>query len=251
VPCMPVIQTESLNLYYGKHQALKDVRVAFRDREVTAVIGPSGCGKSTLLRSLNRMNDHLGATITGIVLFQGKNIYDPDTDLIELRKRVGMVFQRPNPFPFSVFSNVAMGPRMYGLPRGEIDARVERSLHASDLWDKVKDKLDSPALSLSLGEQQQLCIARVIATGPEVILFDEPCSALDPMTTLHIEELMRRLSGHFSVIVVTHNMQQAARASDTTVFILSGQIVEVGPTNTIFTRPSDKRTEDYISGRYG
>ncbi|MDP2858027.1 MAG: phosphate ABC transporter ATP-binding protein PstB [Bacillota bacterium] len=246
-----VIETVNLNLYYGTYQALKGVNVGFADRRVTSVIGPSGCGKSTLLRTLNRMNDHLGARVTGQVLFRGEDIYMPATDLVALRSLIGMVFQRPNPFPFSVFDNVAMGPRMHSVPASQIPAIVEESLVASDLWHRVKDRLLSPALELSLGQQQQLCIARVIATNPEVILFDEPCSALDPETTLHIEELMRRLSKEYSVIVVTHNMQQAARVSETTVFMLSGQIIEVGPTLMMFTSPSDKRTEDYISGRYG
>lgn len=248
---MSTVEVKNFNLFYGKHQALKDINVSFKPREITAVIGPSGCGKSTLLRSLNRMNDHLGATTTGAVLFRGKNIYEPGTDLVDLRRRIGMVFQRPNPFPFSVYDNVAIGPRMHGVDPKQIPEIVEESLKASDLWHKVKDKLHQPALSLSLGEQQQLCIARVVATNPELILFDEPCSALDPITTLHIEDLMRQLCKQYTVIVVTHNMQQAARVSDTTVFILSGQIVEIGPTQVIFTRPQDKRTEDYITGRYG
>jgi len=247
----PVISTINLDLHYGAFHALKDINVGFADRHITAVIGPSGCGKSTLLRALNRMNDHLGARVTGEVLLRGKNIYAPDSDLVSIRTRIGMVFQRPNPFPFAVYDNVAMGPRMHAVPASRIPAIVEESLVASDLWHSVKDKLHSPALDLSLGQQQQLCIARVVATNPEIILFDEPCSALDPETTLHIEELMRRLSKEYSVIVVTHNMQQAARVSETTVFILSGQIIEVGPTRIMFTRPSDKRTEDYISGRYG
>jgi phosphate transport system ATP-binding protein len=247
----PVIETVDLDLYYGTYQALKSVNVGFADRHITAVIGPSGCGKSTLLRTLNRMNDHLGARITGQVLFKGEDVYRPGCDVVDLRKRVGMVFQRPNPFPFSVYDNVAMGPRMHSVPPAHVPEIVEESLVASDLWQKVKDRLLSPALELSLGQQQQLCIARVVATNPEVILFDEPCSALDPETTLHIEELMRRLSKEYSVIVVTHNMQQAARVSETTVFMLSGDIIEVGPTRTMFTRPNDKRTEDYISGRYG
>lgn len=247
----PVITTTDLNLYYGAFHALKGINVGFADRHISAVIGPSGCGKSTLLRTLNRMNDHLGARVTGEVLFRGENIYGPGSDLVSIRTRIGMVFQRPNPFPFTVYSNVAMGPRMHGVPASQIPGIVEESLIASDLWHGVKDKLHSSALDLSLGQQQLLCIARVVAMSPEVILFDEPCSALDPETTIHIEELMRRLSKEYGVIVVTHNMQQAARVSETTVFILSGQIVEVGPTRVVFTSPSDKRTEDYISGRYG
>jgi phosphate transport system ATP-binding protein len=245
------LEVRDFSLYYGRHRALKNINARFEPGRITAVIGPSGCGKSTLLRSLNRMNDHLGARTEGEILFLGKNIYDAGVDLVELRKHIGMVFQRPNPFPFSVYDNVAIGPKMHGIHPKLIPDIVEQSLIASDLWHKVKDKLREPATNLSLGEQQQVCIARVVATSPEVILFDEPCSALDPVTTLHIEQLMRRLRERYTVVVVTHNMQQAARVSDTTIFILSGEIVEIGDTATMFTTPRDKRTEDYISGRYG
>lgn len=255
---MDKITTEHLYFYYGKKQALWDINIAIPERHITALIGPSGCGKSTFLRCLNRMNDTIPRTrAEGKVYLDNLDIYSPDTNVVELRRRVGMVFQRPNPFPASVFDNVAFGPRVLGLyGRSELARVVEESLRSAGLWDEVKDDLGQDALCLSLGQQQRLCIARVIAVKPEVILMDEPCSALDPIATLKIEDLMRSLSKEYTIVIVTHNMQQAARASDFTAFMLSdaertGQLIEFGPTADIFTRPRDKRTEDYITGRFG
>ncbi|MBC7233621.1 MAG: phosphate ABC transporter ATP-binding protein [Chloroflexi bacterium] len=255
---MSKISVKGLHFYYGNFLALSNVNVEIQERHITALIGPSGCGKSTFLRCLNRMNDTIpGTRLTGQVLLDGKDIYAPGTDVVALRQRVGMVFQRPNPFPQSVFDNVAFGPRVLGLDKGNnLHDIVEESLRGADLWDEVKDNLAQDALSLSLGQQQRLCIARVIAVKPEVILMDEPCSALDPIATLRIEELMRRLKEQYTIVIVTHNMQQAARVSDYTGFFWvderrSGMLVEYGLTTQIFTNPRDKRTEDYITGRFG
>ncbi|MDW3227972.1 MAG: phosphate ABC transporter ATP-binding protein PstB, partial [Acidobacteriota bacterium] len=229
------------------------VSVSFKPRAITALIGSSGCGKSTLLRSLNRMNDLVeGARIEGEILFNGKDIRRKDCSLTVLRKKVGMVFQRPNPFPLSVFENIAFGPRVHRLAAGgDLDRRVEESLRAVNLWDELKDRLKKNALSLSLEQKQRLCIARLVAVEAEVLLMDEPCSTLDPMATAKVEELMRRLKERYTIVIVTHNMQQAARVSDETGFMLLGELVEFGRTAEIFTRPSDKRTEDYITGRFG
>jgi phosphate transport system ATP-binding protein len=255
---MDGIRIEGLSLRYGSRLALHDVSMEIGQRRITALIGPSGCGKSSFLRCLNRMNDTIpGARVQGSVRIDGRDIYDPGTDVVALRQKVGMVFQRPNPFPQSVFDNVAFGPRVLGTHgRREIPDVVERSLRAADLWEEVKDGLRKDALALSLGQQQRLCIARVTAVAPEVILMDEPCSALDPIATLRIEELMRRLKERYTIVIVTHNMQQAARVSDTTGFFWlseerAGILAEVGETEQIFTSPRDKRTEDYITGRYG
>lgn len=251
---MDKIKVEHLNFYYSKHLALADISMSIRDRRITALIGPSGCGKSTFLRCLNRMNDTIrGARAEGRVLLENRDIYASGTDVVELRKRVGMVFQRPNPFPQSIFDNIAFGPRILGLfrSRSQLDDIVEESLRGAVLWDEVKDKLRHDALGLSLGQQQKLCIARTIAVKPEVILMDEPCSALDPIATLQIEELMHALKPHYCIVVVTHNMQQASRVSDHTGFFWLGELVEFDATEKIFTRPSQKRTEDYITGRAG
>ncbi|MGQ9493807.1 MAG: phosphate ABC transporter ATP-binding protein PstB [Anaerolineae bacterium] len=255
---MDKIMVEELNFYYGDFLALSNVNVAIQERHITALIGPSGCGKSTFLRCLNRMNDTIpGTRLTGHVFLDGKDIYTAGTDVVALRQRVGMVFQRPNPFPQSVFDNVAFGPRVLGLAKGNhLHDIVEESLRGADLWNEVKDNLAQDALSLSLGQQQRLCIARVIAVKPEVILMDEPCSALDPIATLRIEELMRILKEQYTIVIVTHNMQQAARVSDYTGFFWvdehrSGMLVEYGLTTQVFTNPRDKRTEDYITGRFG
>ena len=247
------IRVEHLNFYYGDKIALSDISMVIPDRQITALIGPSGCGKSTFLRCLNRMNDTIPHTrVEERVLLDGVDIYAPGTDVVDLRRRVGMVFQRPNPFPQSVFDNVAFGPRVLGLHRHhDLHEIVERSLRDVGLWDEVKDNLRQNALNLSLGQQQRLCLARVIAVQPEVILMDEPCSALDPIATLEIEELMRRLRENYCIVIVTHNMQQAARVSDWTGFFWLGELVEFGPTEVIFTRPARKLTEDYITGRAG
>ena len=247
------IRIEQLSFYYGDFQALKGISLTIRERRITAFIGPSGCGKSTFLRTLNRMNDTIAGTrVEGRVLLDGQDIYAPGMDVVTLRRRVGMVFQRPNPFPQSVYDNVAFGPRVLGVERfGNLNEVVERSLRGAALWDEAKDNLKRSALSLDLGQQQRLCIARVIAVEPEVILMDEPCSALDPYDTLQIEELMRQLKERYTVVIVTHNMQQAARVSDVTGFFLMGELIECDTTDRIFTRPRDKRTEDYITGRFG
>lgn len=250
---MDKIQVNHLNFYYGSHLALSNISISIQEHQITALIGPSGCGKSTFLRCLNRMNDTIrGTRVTGEVLLDGQDIYDRNTSVCELRKRVGMVFQRPNPFPQSVFDNVAFGPRVMGLRhRHELAHIVEVSLRGAVLWDEVKDKLRQDALGLSLGQQQRLCIARAIAVKPEVILMDEPCSALDPIATQRIEELMRELEADYTIVIVTHNMQQAARVSDFTGFFWMGELVEFDVTKSIFTRPSQKLTEDYITGRAG
>jgi len=252
------MSTKDLSLYYGDFQALRDITLDIPENAITAIIGPSGCGKSTFLRLFNRMNDLItGVRVEGGVELDGVNIYDKDIDVVELRKRVGMVFQKPNPFPMSVFENVAFGPRRHGRKnRMELEDVVEKSLKQAALWDEVEDKLGQSALALSGGQQQRLCIARVLAVEPEVILMDEPCSALDPIATLRIEDLMRSLAENYTIVIVTHNMQQAARASDISAFFMmeddrAGVLVECGPTAEIFTNPGDKRTEDYITGRFG
>ena len=249
----PFIQIEGVSLYYGATKALKDVTLNLGEKVVTAFIGPSGCGKSTLLRCLNRMNDLIdNVRIDGSIRIGGHDIYDRDVDVIELRKRVGMVFQKSNPFPKSVYENVAYGLRLHGIrAKVELDNRVEESLRAAALWDEVKDRLHSSALGLSGGQQQRLCIARAIAIKPEVILMDEPASALDPIATSRVEELILDLKKDFTIVIVTHNMQQAARISDQTAFFYIGELVEVGPTSKIFTNPVQKRTEDYVTGRFG
>ena len=249
----PKIQSRNLDFYYGSFHALKRVSISIRPHAITAIIGPSGCGKSTLLRCFNRLNELIpGVRTRGEILLDSQNIYDPATDLTLLRKRVGMVFQRPNPFPLSVFDNVAYGQRVHGVrSRAALADAVEAGLRATMLWDNLKDRLDMPALALSPEQQQRLCISRLIAVEPEVLLMDEPCSALDPIATQHIEELMRVLAERYTIIIVTHNMQQAARVSSETGFMLLGDLVEFGPTAAIFTKPSDKRTEDYVTGRYG
>ena len=247
------IKTVGLDLYYGDNQVLKNITFDIGRKKVTAFIGPSGCGKSSYLRCLNRMNDFIpSARITGTIEMEGQNILSPETDVIALRRRVGMVFQKPNPFPMSIYENVAYGPRLNGLKdKSALDETVEKSLRGAALWDEVKDKLSSPGTGLSGGQQQRLCIARAIATQPEVLLMDEPTSALDPMSTARVEELIRELKGDYTVAIVTHNMQQAARVSDYTAFFLLGDLVEYDRTAKIFTSPSDKKTEDYISGRFG
>lgn len=247
------IETEHLNLYYGENHALKNISMKIKQNAITAFIGPSGCGKSTFLRCLNRMNDFIdNVKIDGSILLDGENIYDADVDTTLLRKKVGMVFQQPNPFPMSIYDNIAYGPRIHGIKEKErLDEIVERSLWGAAIFDEVKDRLKKPALGLSGGQQQRLCIARALAVEPQVLLMDEPTSALDPISTLKIEELMEQLKKKYTVIVVTHNMQQAVRVSDDTAFFLVGEVVEYGETNDIFTRPRDKRTEDYITGRFG
>ncbi len=250
---MAKIRVENLYFYYSDKPALSNISIDVRERQITALIGPSGCGKSTFLRCLNRMNDTIpGSRVEGRVLLDGQNIYAPGTDVVALRQRVGMVFQRPNPFPQSIFDNVAFGPRVLGLHKnGNLADIVEESLRGAVLWDEVKDNLRQDALSLSMGQQQRLCIARVLAVKPEVILMDEPCSALDPIATLKVEELMQSLKANYSIVIVTHNMQQAARTSDWTGFFWLGELVEFGATETIFTRPAKELTEDYITGRAG
>jgi phosphate transport system ATP-binding protein len=255
-PTNPALLLENVSCWYGGFRAVRDVSLAIPRNKVTALIGPSGCGKSTLLRSINRMNDLVpGFRMEGEIAFEGTSVHARATDVIDLRRRVGMVFQKPNPFPKSIFENVAFGLRLLGETTG-IDALVEESLRAAALWDEVKDKLDQPGLSLSGGQQQRLCIARAIAIRPEVILMDEPCSALDPKSTLQIEELMRKLIRDYTIVIVTHNMQQAARASDYTVFLTmgddrAGYVVEQGETGKIFTAPQQQLTADYVSGRFG
>ncbi|MCB8983105.1 MAG: phosphate ABC transporter ATP-binding protein [Ardenticatenaceae bacterium] len=247
------IEVRNFNFYYGDFQALIDLNVPIRANQITALIGPSGCGKSTFLRGLNRMNDTIrSARAEGEVLLDGKNIYDPDVDVVDLRQRVGMVFQRPNPFPQSIYNNVAFGPRVLGMNKtNDLDQIVTESLQGAALWDEVKDRLDQPALELNPGQQQRMCIARTIAVRPEVILMDEPCSALDPVATLHVEDLMRRLSEKYTIVIVTHNMQQAARASDWTGFFWLGRLVEFNETTELFTNPHESLTESYITGRQG
>lgn len=250
------IETKNLNIFYDDFQAVKDVNLQIDRNRITAIIGPSGCGKSTVLRAFNRMNDFVpSAHATGEVLFHNQNVYDPDVDAVQLRRMIGMVFQKPNPFPKSIYDNIVWGARVNGF-RGSNDDLVEETLRQAALWDEVKDDLKKSALALSGGQQQRLCIARALAVRPEIILMDEPCSALDPIATLKIEDLMRELSQHYTIIIVTHNMQQAARASDMTAFFTmdtdrAGIMVEYNETSQIFTKPIDKRTEDYITGRYG
>jgi phosphate transport system ATP-binding protein len=247
------METRGLYFYYGSTQALKGINIIIRERQITALIGPSGCGKSTFLRCLNRMNELIPRTRTeGIITLEGEDIYRPGMDVVSLRQRVGMVFQRPNPFPKTIFENVAFGPRVLGVwTKKEIEEKVEQSLKAVALWPEVSDRLLTNALSLTLGQQQLLCLARVLAVEPEVILMDEPCSALDPLATLKIEELMQELKRNYTIVIVTHNMQQAARASEWTGFFLLGELLEYGPTGNIFTRPKDYRTENYVTGRFG
>ncbi|MFA4992374.1 MAG: phosphate ABC transporter ATP-binding protein PstB [Candidatus Omnitrophota bacterium] len=251
---MADIKVNNLNLWYGDFQALINVKAHFGQRKIAAMIGPSGCGKSTLLRVFNRMNDLIeGVRVTGEVIIDAENIISDQTDLVQLRKKVGMVFQRPNPFPLSIYENIAFGQKVHaeGLSRIKLDEIVEDSLRSVLLWDELKDKLKKSALTLSLEQKQRLCIARLIAVKPDILLMDEPCSTLDPQATSRIEELMRELKNNYTIIIVTHNMQQAARVSDETGFMLLGELVEFGKTQDIFTSPKDKRTEDYITGRYG
>ncbi len=244
---------ENLDAYYGAFQALRKINLTLEKGQVTALIGPSGCGKSTFLRSLNRMNDRIeGFRLTGRVELDGEDIYAAGTDVVHLRKRVGMVFQRPNPFPMSIFDNVAFGPRIHGTTeRGRLREIVERSLRGAGLWEEVKGRLGNSAMGLSGGQQQRLCIARTLAVEPEVLLMDEPASALDPASTARVEDLIGELRSRYTIVIVTHNLQQAARVSQRTAFFLSGELVEIGPTDHMFTRPQDKRTEDYITGRFG
>jgi len=253
VIAMNIICAKKLSLYYGDFQALKDIDLDVPVREITALIGPSGCGKSTFLRTLNRMNDLIqGVKITGAVTYHGEDIYAGQTDVTALRKSIGMVFQKPNPFPMSIYDNVAYGPKLHdNLSKADLNDLVERSLRGAALWDEVKDRLKKSALSLSGGQQQRLCIARALSVSPDVLLMDEPTSALDPASTMKIEELMGQLKQDYTVVIVTHNMQQAARISDRTAFFLTGDLVESGKTDDIFTIPKDKRTEDYITGRFG
>lgn len=249
---MAIIATKDLNLYYGTNQALKKINIDINKNEVTALIGPSGCGKSTFLRTLNRMNDLIDIVkVEGEVFFEGKDIYR-DYDEISLRKRMGMVFQKPNPFPMSIYDNIAYGPRIHGIKdKAKLDEIVERCLRGAALWDETKDRLKKSAFGMSGGQQQRLCIARTLATSPEVILMDEPTSALDPISTSKVEELIDELKKQYTVIIVTHNMQQAGRIADKTAFFLNGEVIEYDKTDTIFYKPRDKRTEDYITGRFG
>ncbi|ALV25745.1 phosphate ABC transporter ATP-binding protein [Pannonibacter phragmitetus] len=250
----PKIVAQKVQVYYGDKHAIKDVDIKIQPRSVTAFIGPSGCGKSTFLRTLNRMNDTIDiCRVEGDILIDGENIYDPKVDPVQLRAKVGMVFQKPNPFPKSIYENVAYGPRIHGLTRNkaELDEVVSASLQKAGLWNEVKDRLDGPGTGLSGGQQQRLCIARAIAVSPEVILMDEPCSALDPIATAKVEELIDELRTNFTIVIVTHSMQQAARVSQRTAFFHLGNLVEEGATQDIFTNPQDKRTQDYITGRFG
>ncbi len=261
-PTDPIMGCENVDIFYGDFKAVSDVSLQFGQKEITALIGPSGCGKSTVLRSLNRMNDLIeGARVEGSITFRGEDIYGKNVDPIEVRRRIGMVFQKPNPFPKSIYDNIAYGPRVSGMKVENMDDLVENALRGAALWDEVKDKLKESGLSLSGGQQQRLCIARTIAVRPDVILMDEPCSALDPIATLRIEDLMHELKQDFSIIIVTHNMQQAARVADRTAFFTAlaaeghgdrtGVLVEYAPTAQIFDHPTDQRTEDYVSGRFG
>ena len=247
------ISTSDLNLYYGNNHALKNINLDIYEYQITAFIGPSGCGKSTYLKTLNRMNDLVpNVTINGKVLIDGEDIYDPKVDTTLLRKKVGMVFQQPNPFPMSIYDNIAYGPRIHGIKgKAELDAIVEKSLRGAALWDEVKDRLKCSALGLSGGQQQRLCIARALAVEPEILLMDEPTSALDPISTLKIEDLMGELKKNYTVVIVTHNMQQATRIADYTAFFLVGEVVEYAPTTDLFSHPREKKTEDYITGRFG
>jgi phosphate transport system ATP-binding protein len=249
----PILRIENLSLWYGAKKALNDISLRIPEKQITAFIGPSGCGKSTLLRCINRLNDLIdGLRTEGDIRFEGVSIFDPRVDINALRKRIGMVFQKSNPFPKSIYENVAYGCRIHGLrKKGELDDIVEKSLRGAALWDEVKDRLDESALGMSGGQQQRLCIARAIAVEPEVILLDEPCSALDPIATARVEELMQDLRSQYTLVIVTHNMQQAARVSDYTAFLYLGELVEYGPTQRIFINPLKKQTEDYITGRFG
>ena len=247
------IQVENINFYYGEKQTLKNVSMAIFKNRVTAIIGPSGCGKSTFIRLLNRMNDLIPNTrVEGRIILDGQNIYDPDVDVVTLRRKVGMVFQKPNPFPKSIRDNLSYGLKINNMrDASSIDDTIRRSLEEAALWEEVKDRLHESALRLSGGQQQRLCIARCLAVVPEVILFDEPCASLDPISTKRIEELIEQLKEHYTIVIVTHNMQQAARVSDYTAFMYLGELIEFGPTEKIFTVPEDKRTEEYISGKFG
>lgn len=247
------ITTKNVNLYYGANHALKDVTLDIYENKITAFIGPSGCGKSTFLKILNRMNDLVpNVKIEGEILLDGENIYDPKVDTTLLRKKIGMVFQQPNPFPMSIYDNIAYGPRIHGIrSKAQLDEIVERSLRGAALWDEVSDRLKKSALGLSGGQQQRLCIARALAVEPEILLMDEPTSALDPISTLKIEDLMDELKQKYTVVIVTHNMQQATRIADYTAFFLVGEIIEYAPTTNLFSHPKEKKTEDYITGRFG
>ena len=263
VPTPAVFETTDLSVFYGSHCAVRDVKLHIREREITAFIGPSGCGKSTVLRCFNRMNDLIDiARVEGLVAFHGIDLYDPQVNAVEVRRRIGMVFQKPNPFPKSIYDNVAFGPRLGGVrKKSELDAVVESSLRGAALWDEVKNRLKASGLGLSGGQQQRLCIARAIAVEPEVVLMDEPCSALDPIATARIEDLMQEMKQQYTIVIVTHNMQQAARVSDRTAFFTTevntesdrrtGTLVEFGRTKTIFSTPGDNRTEQYVTGRFG
>ena len=248
-----ILSAHDLNLWYGAHQALHNISIDIPEKSITALIGPSGCGKSTFLKTLNRMNDLVGGVkITGEVTYEGENIYDPSVDVNELRKRIGMVFQKPNPFPMSIYDNIAYGPRTHGIRnKAKLDDIVEKSLRGAAIWDEVKDRLKKNALGLSGGQQQRLCIARALAVEPKVLLMDEPTSALDPISTSKIEDLATQLREQYTIVIVTHNMQQAVRISDCTAFFLLGELVEYGQTEQMFSQPQDKRTEDYITGRFG
>ena len=248
-----ILQSKNLDLFYGDHQALKGISMDIPEKQITALIGPSGCGKSTFMKTINRMNDLVpGVTIKGQMLYRDQDIYAPEVDVTWLRKRIGMVFQKPNPFPMSIYDNVAYGPRTHGIRnRVKLDELVEESLRAAAIWDEVKDRLKKSALGLSGGQQQRLCIARALAVKPEILLMDEATSALDPISTSKIEDLAAELKEHYTIVMVTHNMQQAARISDKTAFFLLGELVEFGDTEQLFSMPRDKRTEDYITGRFG
>ena len=249
----PILQVKDLDLWYGAHQALHSVSMDIPEKSITAFIGPSGCGKSTFLKTLNRMNDLVpGVKITGEVRYRGEDIYAPGTDVCRLRREIGMVFQKPNPFPMSIYDNIAYGPRTHGIrSKARLDELVERSLRGAAIWDEVKDRLKKNALGLSGGQQQRLCIARALAVEPAVLLMDKPTSALDPISTSHIEELTMELKERYTIVIVTHNMQQAVRISDRTAFFLLGELVEYGATEQVFSAPAEKRTEDYITGRFG
>ena len=248
-----ILSVQDLCLWYGSHQALKDINIEIPEKSITALIGPSGCGKSTFLKTLDRMNDLIpDVKITGSIRYKGEDIFDPSVDVSELRRQVGMVFQKPNPFPMSIYDNIAYGPRTHGVKsRAKLDEIVEQSLRGAAIWDEVKDRLKKNALGLSGGQQQRLCIARALAVEPEVLLMDEPTSALDPISTSKIEELAMELKDRYTIVIVTHNMQQAVRISDHTAFFLLGELVEYGETEKLFSQPQDKRTEDYITGRFG
>ena len=248
-----ILSVQDLCLWYGSHQALKDINIEIPEKSITALIGPSGCGKSTFLKTLDRMNDLIpDVKITGSVKYKGEDIFEPSVDVSELRRQVGMVFQKPNPFPMSIYDNIAYGPRTHGVKsRAKLDEIVEQSLRGAAIWDEVKDRLKKNALGLSGGQQQRLCIARALAVEPEVLLMDEPTSALDPISTSKIEELAMELKDRYTIVIVTHNMQQAVRISDPTAFFLLGELVEYGETEKLFSQPRDKRTEDYITGRFG